>query len=94
MLLLPLTGYWIIFAVYGGMTNTRIYVHVMNGLGLLMIALFVFLYVVPYRGLRRSVAAGDWETGARRLAAIRRIVGTNLLLGLATIIIAAGGRYL
>lgn len=94
VLLLPATGYWIIFAVYGGMGAARVHVHIMNGVGLVMIGLFLYLYIVPYRKLIRSVGEEAWPEGAAHLATIRRIVGTNLVLGLVTIAVAAAGRYL
>ena len=92
--ILPLTGYWMIFAVFGGMGHLGLHVHIMNGLGLLMIALYAFVYFVPYRRLKEAVVIQDWPAGGRNLNVIRRIVGTNLLLGLCTAVVAAGGRYL
>lgn len=92
--LLPVTGYWMIFAVYGGMKQVGIYVHLMNGIGLLMIALYLYLYFNPWRRLKAAVVASDWPEGGRQLASIRRIVGINLLLGLITAAVASGGRYL
>jgi len=94
VILLPLTGYWMLFAMFKGMANAPLYVHAMQGLGLLMIALYLWLYFSPYRALRTAVAQQDWKTGGARLAVIRRIVGANLLLGLATITIAVAGHYL
>lgn len=88
------TGYWMLFAVFGGFAHAGLHIHVMNGLGLVMAALFAFLYAVPYRALRRHVAASQWQEAAGRLARIRQIVTTNLLLGLITSAVGAGGRYL
>ncbi|MCB1757036.1 MAG: CopD family protein [Gammaproteobacteria bacterium] len=92
--LILLSGYWIIFAVFGGMAGVGLYVHVMQGIGLLMMLIFAHLYFAPYARLRKKVAAGDFPSAANELATIRRIVGINLLLGLLTVIIAAAGRYL
>jgi uncharacterized membrane protein len=83
-----------IFAFYGGMGGVRLHVHLMNGSGLLMTALFAYLFFVPYPRLRRAVANGEWPEGRRELDTIRRVVGTNLALGLLTVAVAAGGRYL
>lgn len=94
VVLLPATGYWVIFAVYGGFASTPVFVHVMNGLGLAMIALYTYVYFVPYTRLKRAVAAEQWPEGKTALDRIRTIVGTNLTLGLVTIAVAAGGRYL
>lgn len=93
VLLLPATGYWAIFAVYGGMANVGVHVHVMNGIGLVMIGLFLFLYLVPFKRFKQAVAEGQWPEGKRHLDRIRTIVGTNLILGLVTAVVASGGRF-
>lgn len=94
VVLLPLSGYWILFLIFGGMANVGPYVHLMQGIAWIMIALFVYLYFVPFRRLKDAVAAGDWPSGGQALNSIRRIVGTNLLLGLLTSLIGSAGRYL
>jgi uncharacterized membrane protein len=94
IVLLLATGLWIVFAVYGGMGGVGWHVHAMLGLGVLMMLLFTWLYLVPYRTLAWRVAEQQWPAAAEALARIRRIVGTNLILGLVTAVVAAGGRYL
>lgn len=86
------TGVWLIFGFYGSMAAVGGHVHTMLLTGLVMTALFVYLFFVPYRGLRRAVDAEDWPAGGRCLAGVRRIVAINLVLGLFTVIIGAGGR--
>ena len=87
------SGYWMIFSVFGGMGNIGIYVHVMNGLGILMMLLFFHVFFAPFRRLKRAVAAQDWPAGAKALAQIRILIGINLMLGLLTIAVGAGGKY-
>jgi uncharacterized membrane protein len=94
VVLLPATGYWIIFAQLGGMGGARLHIHIMQGIGLLMIALYLHLYFAPYRRLARAVAAEDYPSAGKSLNQIRFLIGTNLLLGLAVVAVAAGGRYL
>ena len=88
------SGFWMVLAFYGGFDAVGWHVHVMLGLGTLMILIFLHVYFVPYRRLRRAVAAGDWPAGGRSLAQIRVLVGVNLVLGLLVSAIASGGRYL
>ena len=88
------SGYGYIFLIFGGMGNAGLYVHAMNGLGFVMIALFLHVFFAPYRRLARAVAAEDWQEGGRNLAQIRMIVGWNTLLVILVIAIGAGGRYL
>lgn len=90
---LPVTGYFMIFALWGSMAGTPVSVHLMNGLGTLMILIYLHVFFAPYRRLRQAVGREDWQDGARRLGQIRTLVGVNTLLGLAVVAIAAGGRY-
>ena len=88
------TGFWMIFGFFGGMGAVGLHVHVMLGLGIVMMLIFFHVYFAPYRRLQRAVAAQDWPAGGKALAQIRRLVGTNTLIGLVTIAVASGGRYL
>lgn len=81
-------------ALLGGMKNLPLHVHVMLGLGLVMMAIFAYVFFVPFARLRRSVGARDWKSGADSLANIRQLVGLNLTLGLLTVAIATAGAML
>jgi len=94
VILLPATGYWMILTVFGGFRALALYIHIMQGIGWIMIAIFLHVYFAPYRRLRAAVAAGDFAAAGKNLATIRRLIGTNLLLGLALTAIASSGRYL
>ncbi len=87
------SGLWMIFSVYGGMGGVALHVHLMLAMGLVMMGVFFYVFFVPYRALRMAVEAEDWPEGARELARIRKLVGFNLLLGLATVAVATGGVY-
>ena len=76
------------------MAGSPLYVHAMLGLGILMMLIFLHVYFAPYARLRRAVAAQDWPAGGKALAQIRMLVGINTVIGLLTIAIASGGRYL
>ncbi|MCW9023936.1 MAG: CopD family protein [Gammaproteobacteria bacterium] len=93
VVLMPVTGYILLFGIYQSMANAPLYVHIMSGLGLLMILIYLFVYFVPYQKLKDAVATQAWPTGAKHLASIRFLVGVNLSLGLILIAIASGGRY-
>jgi uncharacterized membrane protein len=94
VIVLVSTGFWIIFAAYGGMGAVGPQVHLMLLLGLVMSGIFAYIWFGPYTGLRAAVAAEDWPTGSARLATIRRLIGTNLTLGLLVIVIAVLGRWM
>lgn len=78
-------------SLMGGMGAQRPHVHAMLGLGVVMTAIFGFVFFVLFGRLKASVAKQDWKSGAAALGHIRRMVGTNLLLGLAIIAIATAG---
>jgi uncharacterized membrane protein len=88
------SGFWMVYAVFGGLGASGLYVHVMLVLGILMMLIFLHVYFAPFRRLQRAVDAEDWPAGGKQLAQIRMMVGINLLLGLVTIAVASGGRYL
>jgi len=90
---LPLTGNYLIVSVYGGFANVGLNIHIMNGLGWIMIVLFAVLYFVPYRRFRAAVGSQSWPDAAKNLNTIRQIVAINLALGLIVIAIATSGRY-
>lgn len=87
------SGYGLIFGVYGGMGAAGLHVHIMQGVGILMMLLFLHLYFAPYRSLRRAVAAENWPAAGRSLGQIRLIVAINLVLGLVVIAVGSSGRY-
>lgn len=90
ILAILVSGYWVIFADMGGMPGIRQlpYIHVMIGLGTLMMLVFFHVFFAPYKRLKRAVAAGDWPAGGAALGQIRQLVGINTLLGLLTIAVA------
>lgn len=66
--------------------------HLMLALGLLMSALFAYVYAVLYPKLRAACAAAAWPIAAQALNGIRRLVAVNLVLGIATVIAAISAR--
>jgi uncharacterized membrane protein len=84
MPLIVLTGFIMIFAVFGGMATVAWPVHVMLLLGLVMSAIFLAIFFGPYRTFRTS-------PGPAPLDAIRKLIGINLLIGIVTIVIAVFG---
>ena len=70
-----------------------LHIHLMQGLGWVMIALFLWLFHGPWLKLKRAVAASDWPTAGANLNRIRQIIAVNLPLGLLVVIVGASGRY-
>ena len=91
---LLVTGYFMLFGVFGGFAGARIHVHLMHLLGLVMMLIYAHVYFAGYRRLRRHSEAGELEPAGRALGQIRKLVGVNLVLGLLTVVIGSAGRYL
>ena len=91
--LLLLTGYAMVFGVFHGFGGVGLHIHLMQGIGILMMLLFFHLYFAPWRRFRDAVARQDWAEGGRQLGQIRTIVTINLVLGVIVVAIGSSGRY-
>ena len=60
----------------------------MTGLGAVMMAIYAYILVVPYRELRRAVAIESWTSAGAAVQKIRQLVLVNLVLGIIVIGIA------
>ena len=77
-----------------GMQGAPLFMHLMLVTGLVMIAVYAYVYLDAYARLRKGVAAADWARAGAALNQIRKLVGFNLALGIVTITIAKLGVYL
>lgn len=89
VVLLPVSGVGMLNLHFTGFENAPRYVQVMMGLYVVMTALFIRIQALMLPELRTAVAGQDWPAGAAILGRIRRLVGINLLVGLAVVAIAA-----
>jgi uncharacterized membrane protein len=94
IVLLLVSGYTMVFAVFGGFGRVGLHINLMQGIGILMMLLFFHLYFAPWRRFRLATAREDWAEGGRQLGQIRVIVTINLLLGLIVVAIGISGHYL
>jgi uncharacterized membrane protein len=67
-------------------------VHLMLAVGVLMSAIFAFIRFAPFVRLRRALAANELPAAAKSLDVIRKLVATNLVLGVLTTAAATLGR--
>lgn len=87
------SGYGMIFWVFEGFRGAGLHVHLMQGVGIVMMLLFFHLYFAPWRRFQAAVARRDNPEAARQLNQIRVIVTINLVLGLVTVAVGSSGRY-
>jgi uncharacterized membrane protein len=78
----------------GGFRNAHLSVHLMFAIGLAMMAIFLHIRFAPFKRLQAAVVASDWPVAAQRMDQVRRLVTTNLVLGIVTIAVATVGRVL
>jgi uncharacterized membrane protein len=89
---LLVSGYAMMFMTYGGF-RAPLYIHVMQGTGILMMLLYLHLYFAPWRRLQTTVRDADWPNAAKHLAMIRKLVAINLGLGVITVLVGSTGRF-
>lgn len=87
------SGYGMIFEVYAGFGGVGLHIHLMQGLGIIMMLLFFHLYFAPWRRFRAALARPDYPAAAGQLNQIGLIVTINLVLGLVTVAVGSSGRY-
>ena len=92
IVLLLATGYGMIFMMFGGFRAAPVYVHVMQGVGIAMMLLYLHLIFAPWKKFQAALDAGVLPEAAKSLNQIRVLVAVNLALGVIVIAVATGGR--
>ena len=94
IILLPATGFWMVFNVFDDFASLGMHVHIMTLLGIIMILIFLYVFFIPYLQLRLNLLSQDYVKAAKYLGQIRMAVALNLALGILTVVIGSSGRYL
>ena len=89
VLILPISGIGMWHMRFDGLAAAPRYVHIMAGVFLVMLALFLRIQLLQLPELKRAITAQNWPEGGAALGRIRRLVGINLLLGLLVILLAS-----
>lgn len=92
VVLLLVTGFWVFLGPF--QAKAGLYVHLMTTIGLVMAAIFFYIYFVPYRKMSIAIVELRMPDAADALALIRKLILINLILGMVTSVIAVAGRYL
>jgi len=87
MPIMLLTGWGMVFNVWGGMAFLPWYVNAMQGVATLMTIIFLYTFFVPWQRLRRAI-----RPTPEMLAKVRGLITLNLVLGGVTIIIGSLGH--
>ncbi len=83
-----LTGWAMLVGKEGGFAHAPWYVNGMQGLAILMVIVFMWIFFGPYRRLRRAI-----RPQPQMLDTVRSLITTNLVLGAATVTIACLGHF-
>ncbi|CAK9887904.1 MULTISPECIES: CopD family protein [Pseudomonas] len=83
---LAISGMFMVNTRFASFETTPRHVQVMIGGAIAMFALFFRVQSLLYPELRQAVQAEDWPAGAAAMAKIRRMVGINLMLGIAVVL--------
>ncbi|WP_449117746.1 CopD family protein [Pseudomonas viridiflava] len=89
VIVLPITGIGMIQLNFTSFETAPRYVQIMMGLYVVMVALFLRIHSLQLPELQHAVETEQWSEGAAALGRIRRLVGINLIIGLAVVVIAA-----
>lgn len=93
IIILLVSGIYMI-GIMGGFGSMPLYVLIMFVVGIVMMLIFMHIYFGPFKRLKASVAAADTKTAAAAMGQVRMLVTVNLVLGLITIVVAKGLKFL
>ncbi len=83
------SGLWMMFQF----PKAPMFIHIMLGLGIIMMLIFMHVFFAPYNRLKKAVLAESWPEGGKQLGTIRTMVGVNTIIGIITIVIATAGKF-
>ncbi|HEX5363276.1 MAG TPA: CopD family protein [Gallionella sp.] len=87
---LLVSGFYMVY-LYGGLASVPRHVHIMLALGLVMMAVYGYVFFACYVPLSLHVAKQRWAEAGEQLGRIRKLVAFNLTLGLLTVSVAVIG---
>jgi uncharacterized membrane protein len=93
VVLLLASGYWMLVSTFGGFAKAPLYINLMQTIGLIMVALYAWLFHGPWLKFKRAVDAQQWPVAGAQLNRIRQIIAVNLPLGLIVVAIGGTGRF-
>ncbi|MBT5194958.1 MAG: hypothetical protein HOM07_21615 [Rhodospirillaceae bacterium] len=93
VIVLPVTGYWLVFELHGNMASLPVPYHIMHGIGLIMVFIFLHLWFAPYARFKAALEGENLPEAAKQLNTMRLLVTTNLYLGLLNSVIGTTGRF-
>ena len=94
VVILPFTGYVMIYETWGGLNNIGMDLMLMQIIGWVMILVFLYIFFVPFHRMTHAIEEKTFELAGKQLNQIRLLIAVNLVLGLFVVVISSGGRYM
>jgi uncharacterized membrane protein len=91
--LLFVTGIWMI-SLNGSFFDSGMHVHLMVLIAVIMTIIFGIIYAGSFKQLKAAAAAKEWPQASQAMVNVRQLILVNLVLGMVTVAIGAGGRHL
>jgi uncharacterized membrane protein len=92
-LVLFVSGYVVMFATYASFAAAPLYINLMQAISWVMIALFAWLFFVPWREFNYDIDEEKWPAAGANLTRIDTINLVNLFLGIIEVVIGSTGHY-
>jgi uncharacterized membrane protein len=85
------SGFWMLFTLY--VESIGLWLGFMTAVGLLMSAIFVFIYAIPYHQIGVALKEDDKSKIVAAVSLIRQLILINLSLGMVVTVVAVVGKY-
>ncbi|MBF0355795.1 MAG: CopD family protein [Alphaproteobacteria bacterium] len=93
IIVLFITGYGVLYFGYEGLAGAGLHIRLMEGIGLIMMLLFGWMYFRPFKSFMRAFKEGDSSQAAAEFDRIRGVVLVNLVLGVIVSVLGATGNF-
>jgi len=94
ILVLVVSGYWDWLTRFGSIEQVPLYLQLMEWVGWLMIALFIWLFFWPFAKFKIRVAQYEFaEAGHIMNTRMRPVIAINLMLGVIEVVVGASGPF-
>jgi uncharacterized membrane protein len=85
------SGFWMLFTIYED--NIGYWLGFMSVVGVVMAAIFVFIYAIPYSQIGVALQEDDTPKLVEAVNLIRQLILVNLILGMLVSAVATLGKY-
>ena len=92
LLLIVATGIALVQYRFGGFSHMPALHRANTAIGVPAIALFVYVFLIPWQRYRRSIVKSEWSLAGRILGHVRIVLAAILVLGIAASVVSIADR--